>query len=510
MNKNKAMGYYDTEPKLNIKKVIAVIVAILVIIMFIIGIITLLTKENKPKEVKIASSFYPVYTNKKWGVINQSGEIIIPAEYEEIITIPDTKKDIFICTYDVDYKQNTYKTKVINSKNEEKFTNYDLVEAIENYDLNKNLWYEEGVLKVKKDNLYGLINYEGKEILPVKYTQIQPIQGTKNSLLIKNNQQVGLCDNKGNIIIEPKYKDIKTIGNDYKNGYIVVTNDNKYGVIDFTKEEKLQAKYEDITNIGTTGIYIVKEKGVIKAVNSKKETLIEGKFDEVKQINEENLIYKKDNKYGIMSSNGQIKVLPEYEDIEYAYLNYYIAKKNGKYGIITLTDEIAIIPFEYPSIVYRKEANIMEIGLEDNITTQILNDKLEKKLEGILVEINEEKSYIKMRIGEEYKYYNFKFEEKKPSEVLKENTIFLAKQNGKYGYVDKKGNVVVDYIYEDATEINKLGYASVKKDGKWGSINKEGNQVVETKYNLEQNIIIDFIEKWHISQDLNSYYYTDI
>ena len=44
--------------------------------------------------------------------------------------------------------------------------------------------------------------------------------------------------------------------------------------------------------------------------------------------------------------------------------------------------------------------------------------------------------------------------------------LFLSKKDGKYGYVDKKGNVVVDYIYDDATEQNKYGYAGVKKDGK--------------------------------------------
>ena len=34
--------------------------------------------------------------------------------------------------------------------------------------------------------------------------------------------------------------------------------------------------------------------------------------------------------------------------------------------------------------------------------------------------------------------------------------------------MDKKGNVVVDYIYDDAREQNEYGYASVKKNGMWG------------------------------------------
>ena len=66
----------------------------------------------------------------------------------------------------------------------------------------------------------------------------------------------------------------------------------------------------------------------------------------------------------------------------------------------------------------------------------------------------------------------------------------MKKENGKYGYVDKKGNVIVDYIYDDGTEQNSYGFVSVKKDGLWGSIDKNGKTVIEPKYNLENKIFL--------------------
>ena len=179
---------YDTESKLNIKKVIAVIIAIAVIIMFVVAIKTLLTKNTNETSTQVMS-YYPVYTNDKWGVIDQTGKIVIEPTYSEMITIPDSKTDIFICLYDVDYTNNTYKTKVIDSKNNEKFTNYDLVEVIENQDSSNNLWYEAGVLRVKKGDKYGLIDYSGKEILPLEYTSIEALQGVTNSLIIKRKKR---------------------------------------------------------------------------------------------------------------------------------------------------------------------------------------------------------------------------------------------------------------------------------------------------------------------------------
>lgn len=137
MSKARTRGRrYEEEPKLNIKKVIAVIVAIAVIIMFIVGIKTLLTKDTN-KAATTISSYYPVYTNDKWGVIDQTGKIIIEPEYDEIITIPNSKNDIFITTYDVNYETGTYKTQVLNKEAQALFTNYDLVEAIENVDTSR-------------------------------------------------------------------------------------------------------------------------------------------------------------------------------------------------------------------------------------------------------------------------------------------------------------------------------------------------------------------------------------
>lgn len=41
-----------------------------------------------------------------------------------------------------------------------------------------------------------------------------------------------------------------------------------------------------------------------------------------------------------------------------------------------------------------------------------------------------------MYLDDEYKYYNFKFEEKTASSLLTSNTLFLSKKDGKYGFVD--------------------------------------------------------------------------
>lgn len=499
---------YSNEPKLNIKKVIAVMVAIAVLIMFVVIIKKLLQTGQEEKNMSVMS-YYPVYTNEKWGVIDSNGDIVIEPTSSEMITVPDPKTDLFICVYDVDYANNTYKTKVINKNQKEQFTNYETVEAIENYDKTNSMWYEEKVLKVKRNGKYGLIDYKGNEILPVEYTEIESLKGVKNSIIIKKDDQVGLCDNTGRIIINTEYKEIIGIDEKYQNGYIVINNDNEYGLIDFNKEIILETKYEEIKPVLGNNLYVVKENGTLKIVKKDGSTVIENKFDDIKEINSDNIIFAQKGKCGIINTKGEEKIKAQYEDLDYIFGEYYIAKKSGKYGIINIANE-TILPFEYTSLAYRDNADFIEAEKAGNTNTQILDNKFEQKLEGIISEVNIEKGYMRIRVQDEYKYYNFKFEEKTAQSILTANTLFLSKKDGKYGYIDKNQNVVVDYIYDDATEQNSYGFASVKKDGKWGAINKKGEIVAENKYELANNLIIDFIGKWHLGEDLNAYYYTDM
>jgi len=96
------------------------------------------------------------------------------------------------------------------------------------------------------------------------------------------------------------------------------------------------------------------------------------------------------------------------------------------------------------------------------------------------------------------KYYNFKFEEKQNIDLLTTNTLFVSEKDGKFGYVDKQGNIVVEHKYDDAKEQNAYGYAAVKKDGVWGSINANGQEILSPSINLDSTIYTDFIGAWHL------------
>ena len=490
------------EPKLNMKKVLGVIVAILVIIMVIVSIVNVIKNGEDKKKVK-SYSYYTVYENGKFGVINNEGETVINPEYTEIVLIPNKDVPIFICTYDLDDQDGTYKTKVINQKNEEIFKEYSKVEAIDNFDSKQNIWYEDDVLRVEKDGKYGLINFEGKEVLPCDYDEITALKGVTDNLLVKKDGKVGLVNEKGQTIVNTEYKDIKTLKEGYKNEYIIVNDNNQYGIISTTGTVIIEPKYEDVKYLNNSEMFAIKDAGVWKLINKDNQILIDGGYDNIIEAKGENVVVEKGGKYGVVTTKNEEKIPVEYEQIKYTFSIYYIAKTGGKYGIINLNNE-QVKDFNYINMDYVEKGDFIQADVSDTETV-IFDNNLSEKISGIVSEINQEKGYIKVYTNNEYKYYNFKFEEKKSSDILTSNNLFLSKKDGKYGYVNKEGKVIVDYIYEDGTEQNSCGFAAVKKDGVWGSINKVGAVELEPSVNLDSNIYTTFIGKWHLN-DSGLYY----
>lgn len=498
--------YNNDERKLNMKKVFAVIIAIIVIAMFFIGMKELLKESPKTNEKTFALAYYTLYENEKWGVIDTRGNIVIKPEYEEMIVIPDNTKPVFICMENVDYTNNTFKTKAIDEKGKQLFTNYEQVEVIYNHDENNNIWYESNILKVQKDGKYGLINLDGKEILACTEDNIEPMLGTKSVYITTANGKKGLVDNMGKVIIENNYTEISGLTSKYSNGFIVKNDQGKYGVINNDKTIALEEKYDEISPVSENKMYVVKEGSDYKIVNTDGEEFLVNAFEEVKQINTDNIVVKVNGKYGVKTINGVEKIPATYDDLTYTFDDYYIAKKEGKYGIVNEKNEEKL-SFNYTYIKYLDTIGILQAETE-NMESELLDRNLKVKVKGIIAQINDDKNYIRVRENDTYKYYNFKLEQKESKEILATNTIFLSKKDGKYGYVNDKGIVVVDYQYEDATEQNKYGYVAVKKDGKWGCLDAKGNVVVECTNTLDDVLVVDFIGKWHLATDINANYYT--
>ena len=156
-----------------------------------------------------------------------------------------------------------------------------------------------------------------------------------------------------------------------------------------------------------------------------------------------------------------------------------------------------VLEVKYDTIEKLEKSDIIE-ATELNTNTIILFNKEIKQIANISNStLYEGENFVKLYSNNEQKYFDYEGNEKENKEILN-NKLFADVKNGKWGFIDSNGNVIVDYIYDNVTEFNSYGFAGIKKDGKWGSINDEGKVIIEPTYTLNINTNeIDFIGEYY-------------
>lgn len=92
--------------------------------------------------------------------------------------------------------------------------------------------------------------------------------------------------------------------------------------------------------------------------------------------------------------------------------------------------------------------------------------------------------------------------------------LSCVSKNGKWGFINKKGEEVIPLIYEEISHwIFIEGLACVKKDGAWGAIDKKGNLIIPCLYELvsvcSEGIVFVGKEEKYAAVDQNGILRTD-
>lgn len=428
--------------------------------------------------------------NGKYGLINLEGKQITKPVYDEISSI-NYKEGTFLV------KQNELEG-IINMKGKVIIKcEYESVTSDNYYSENGNKKQAGFIVSKKTEDgyRYGYANYRGTIILNPIYTQLERVTEIANEkgvyFIAFKNGQAGLLKNNKEIL-NYEYEDIQ-----YNVlGSIFVTKRNgKYGAVN---QEGTTVLYPEYDNVYTGGMYLnaLKDKDIfIFDLNGNKiET------NEVSKTKTENANYyitiDKNNKYKVVDSKDNIIIDKDYTYIEYLPGDYFIVERDSKSGIIDSNGK-SVIELKYDSISRINETDILQMETNKNIALYNLNMKeIVSRDNAIVKEVKDEKAYILLYSDTDFKYLDKKGNILTSQNLFENNSLFAKNINGKWGFVDKDGNLKVQNDYELVTDFNKYGFAGIKKDGKWGSINQNGEVVQEPTYDLKRNIP-EFVGKYY-------------
>jgi len=467
--------------------------------------------------------------------VNSKGESIL-SDYESVEAI-----DISQLSSTVPYEKTVLKYKENGSYGLIDFDGKKITDAI--YEEIQGLDYKEGFVKVKQNGLYGVINIRNEEVIPIEYDNVstdgyydEDTEYKKAGFVLRTKTDDGYkysyVSYDGKIKLDSTYSSLERLTDvdDDKNIYLISSINGKYGLIKNNKQvienDYIELEYDKESNLlvlnkGTaSGVANLDGKMIIPVdydsiliggqyINAYKEDTrlvfnLEGNQVEtnytnyVKANDDYAIVIDASNNYNIVGKDGKEKLTDQYVYLEYFTNNLFIATKGNRTGLISADGKV-VIPMQYSTmqkIELAKSENakdktaILQATDGDTKRVDIINQdgKISKGIADAVLEKEEGEDgieYLVMTSENDRKYFNYNGEEVSYKDIKGDNKLYAVAQNGKWGFADANGSMVIKPQYDFVTEFNK-GFAGIKQNGKWGVINESGNLVLEPKYELEQ------------------------
>lgn len=340
---------------------------------------------------------------------------------------------------------------------------------------------------LRKDNLFGVIDRSGNIIIEPKYDDVKipnpekPVfvcyEGDSTKVLNERKEEILTDYDK----VEPIQ--LQNTVNDliYEKSVLKYQQDGKYGLIDFEGKRITKPIYDSIDSLNyKEGQLLVKQDGKTGVINIKGNTLIDIKYD---QINVDGY-YTKENgynysgyivstttdqgyRYGYINYDGKLLLEPNYNQLSRVTQiqdnnnAYIICAENGRYGV--MKNDESIIPNEYQSIEYDEGNNLFTI--EKGKKYGIAN------IEGNIIVPTE---YSQIDITGVYLY------------ATNDQGVVVYNSDGTQANIDT--NIA---IINTSNEKYKIRIDN-SNGTKYGVIDKEGQQVIDEKYNYIEYLFDDY------------------
>ena len=370
--------------------------------------------------------------------------------------------------------------------------------------------FSNGTAIVTKSGKSGIINEKGEILLPLKYSSIT--SWTKELYLIKSGKKMGLADHSGKVVLEANYSHISK-PNCYGKALIALggsatANEKKtymanakYGIIDLNGNILVTPKYKGLYEFSFDG--------------KNKFPYYEGKRLEYSYHNTVDTLitdcsylgFSKNgyNIYGagIMDGNGNELVKQNLYDFvmqpQDGMTRFYILKKkqticgyhnlNTGESFQTATFNTAINDMNY----WSHGDFIGDIAPVNGDTWSFI-DKSGKVLRSGFKSLKYSRS-TKLWAAQNSSSSTWDVFDDKNNDVItlsnyadinfpvneKDEEIFSVNKDGKYGCINRIGETIVPFDYEQilSNSYNTLG---VKKNGKWGLLSANNDTLIATEY----------------------------
>ncbi|MEL7022068.1 MAG: WG repeat-containing protein, partial [Bacteroidota bacterium] len=304
-----------------------------------------------------AQSFFPIKKNKKWGLMNEMGQITIPPIYDAIgefkqfgyavmqqegrVGLLDASGDQVIAPKYDDIKVLDSLFVAVMDKGEWMVINFD-EQTILPKGYQRVIIWESQYLVFMEEQQWGIRSVDGQLIVSPQYDEITYRQGFFQT---KKDNKFGLLHPTGLRLLSPRADDIQI----HSDSLFFFNIDQQWGAVDQTGREVIPPRFDRFNKIATNFIQLVANDKKHLYVCSSQQLITTETYDDYYPFSKQYIIVKKDRQLGLMNTTGRLVLPTQYNEIQPYSKERFRVNRGGKWGILD-TDANAIIPLEYEYI----------------------------------------------------------------------------------------------------------------------------------------------------------------
>ncbi len=321
---------------------------------------------------------------------------------------------------------------------------------------------------VTSGNFMGLLSANSKVIVPPIYEEIQLVDRPKNGqkakgfpsknerfLIVTLNQNQGLYNSEGQQLVKPVYKNVSPLENCSLPIFRLQNKSDLQGLYFAESNQTIEPKYITMNYISNVNAVVCRDKKWIDFYNPNGTQLLSNlESSEFKKITNNTFKYLSvKGLYGLMQGNFKVLLAAEYDEIKGIGSDKLVAiRKKEKWAFYNVVNQ-QLSGFDYKHIGMMTSSGLMPAS-NDQFKFGFLNEKLNWVIQP--------------------KYSSASsFNEGSNGSVSIADAIQLAAVsiNGKFGYIDVKGNLFTQLEYDSAQGFSGQMSAVKTKNG-WQVIGK--------------------------------------
>ncbi len=332
---------------------------------------------------------------------------------------------------------------------------------------------------VQESNLCGVIDTQGKFLVPLNYDKIVP--WTNGALMLKKGDLCGVLRQDGQVIVPVEYLNILIPS--HGRTYLVENNEAHWGAYSSEGKLLLPVIYDEITAVTQDNdCFGVRQGTVWKFVRRDGSPVSAEVFDYIGEFGEDGLaVVKQQGKWGYAATSGKIVISCQFDGAKNFSNGLAAIEQQGKWGFVDPQGIIRIKP-QYSEIFSGFSEGLAAVqspqgkGYIDRRGNLLIprDSRYIGPFQNGLAEIHEVKKKVNL-------WRSLSYGTSIALGGIGLPPKDLLKSNEKRGFINRQGKEVVSTSYDEVFPFAD-GMTLVRKGKKWGAVSMDGRMHIRPRY----------------------------